>query len=43
MDAKQVVEMAKSSPAAELDLAEVFLNANLPDPALYSLEFAAQF
>jgi tetratricopeptide (TPR) repeat protein len=41
IDANQLAEQAKSSPSAELDLAEVFLNANLPDPALHSLEFAA--
>jgi superkiller protein 3 len=40
-EAEQWLEQAKGSPSAELDLAEVFLGANLPDQALRSLEFAA--
>jgi tetratricopeptide (TPR) repeat protein len=38
--AEHLPEQAKSSSSAELDLAEVFLNAKLPDQALRSLELA---
>jgi len=40
-DAAHLAEEAKSSPSAELDLAEVFVDAKLPDQALRCLEFAA--
>lgn len=42
IDTRKLAELARSSPSAELDLAEVFLNANLPDAALHSLEFTAE-
>lgn len=40
-EAIALIERAKSSPAAELDLAEVYVDGKLPDEALRSLEFAA--
>jgi tetratricopeptide (TPR) repeat protein len=39
-DASSFSEQAKASPSAEIDLAEVFLNAKLPDQALHSLDLA---
>jgi tetratricopeptide (TPR) repeat protein len=39
-EASRLPEQAKNSSSAELDLAEVFLDAKLPDQALRSLEFA---
>lgn len=40
-DAEHLAEQARGSPAAQMELAEVFLDAKLPDQALQSLEFAA--
>jgi tetratricopeptide (TPR) repeat protein len=40
-DASSFADEAKASPSAEIDLAEVFLNAKLPDQALHSLDLAA--
>jgi tetratricopeptide (TPR) repeat protein len=40
-DMAQLIEQAKASPPAEIELAEVFMNAKLPDEALRSLEIAA--
>ena len=40
-DAVHLAEQAKGSSSSELKLAEVFLDAKLPDQALRSLEFAA--
>ncbi len=40
-DAVRLLAQAKSSPATELDLAEVFLDGKLPEEALRSLEIAA--
>ena len=40
-DAARLADEAKSSSSTELELAEVFLDAKVPDLALRSLEFAA--
>ena len=40
-EATHLIDPAQSSPAAELDLADVFLSNNLPDEALRCLEIAS--
>lgn len=40
-DAASFADQAKESASAEIDLAEVFLNAKLPDQALHALDLAA--
>ena len=40
-EAASFAERAKESPAAEVELAEVFLDAKLPDQALHALDLAA--
>lgn len=40
-DPASFAEQARQSPSAEIDLAEVFLNAKLPDQALHALDLAA--
>ena len=40
-DVATLPEQAKGSPSAEIELAEVFLDAKLPDQALRCLDFAA--
>lgn len=40
-EAVGLIKQARQSPGAELDLAEVFLEGNLPDPALQCLELAS--
>lgn len=41
-EADHLVDQARGSPATELDLAEVFLDGNLPDKALRALDVASQ-
>jgi len=40
-DAIKLVEIAKASPAVEVELAEVFVDGNLPDEALACLDLAS--
>ncbi len=40
VEAIQMIESARNSPSVELELAEVFLSAQLPDPAMHCLGIA---
>ena len=41
-EAEALIAQAKASPATQVDLAEVFLNSKLPDPALRCLAIAGE-
>jgi tetratricopeptide (TPR) repeat protein len=41
-EAEPLIAQAKASPATQVDLAEVFLNSKLPDPALRCLAIAGE-